>query len=653
MTTVYDPPTGGTFDEFGNPDPNGEYDSEGYLLDYDSPVFSDEEIDEAFRTAADGTDEKTAEFAHDNRLSLLASTYQLADSILARSGISVVRVTEPNKKEAAWTDGKIVYVNDAVISATDFDNIENLNGANFHELCHILFSPRRGTAFIKDLQAANMEQSYIILEDQRAETLVSVMYPSTTVWLSSQVLRWVLDTPSVAQYGYIYIRGRRYLDGKLRGLLRSTFIRPDLLPEIDRIIDAYRKLVFPRDFAIAKQLIEDWDKIIKELMPPQDDACNHSSGYNSPAHGHAVTQATQKALQNQEGPSEDESSPGGDGAGEGEGNGEGDEGDNQATGTLGRGIGAGDPNDKNTGANNKDPLEGLAREGLNSIRNRPDIKKEIGQKQRQIGASEGDPLAKADKSSNRLVSEEGISNRNKLVRVLEKLVMAADPGWLNREHSGKLNVSRFMAEQDYDTAFDQWEEGVHDATDMEVVILTDDSGSMSGSVVPALEASWAVKSALDTLGIPVTSALFSNTLRTLYTRKERAERTVMRYNFQAGGTDVNEALEMATRVFINSKKKQKILIAFTDGAWSHYPDKHGITPDEYIDKLNKMGVVTAVGYVDRWAARHVSAEDVSLMKQRYGHGATVFGILHPGTMVQFMKSLVTTSIQNTIRRGRR
>ncbi len=632
-----------TYDAFDNPDPYGDFDEDGNLV-YEEAAYTDEEIDEALRNGKDGTDEEEVKFAHDNRLNLLTNTYQLSDSILARGAITCHRVHEPNRKEASWTDGKNVYVNDAVITATDFDNIENLNGANFHELSHILFSPRKGTGFIKSIVAKNQDQSYIILEDQRIETLISIMYPSTTVWLSSQVLRWVLDTPSVAQYGYIYMRGRRYLDGKLRGLLRSTFIRPDLLPEIDRIIDAYRKLVFPRDFAIAEKLVDEWHELMKELMPPQDGAPNHSSGYQSPSHGHAVTQATQKALQGQEGESEDESDPC-----EGEGNGDSDSDRGQPT------AGAGNPNNKDTGANSKpeDNIKGHAKQTLTDIRSSKAVQKEIQQKQRQIGATEGDPFNKAISARLVPVSPEGIRNRNMLGRILDKLLMAADPGWLTRETSGKLNVGRFMADRDYETAFDQWEEGVHDATDMEVVILTDDSGSMGGMVTQALEASWAVKSALDTLGIPVTSGLFSDTLRTLYTRNEKANRTQMKYAAQHGGTSVNEALEMATRVFMNSKKKKKILIVFTDGSWYQFRDKNNLTPDEYIAKMNKAGVTTAVGFIDRHDRYQLSAEQVKEYKVRYGHDAQVFGVVSPKTMLPFMKNLVTTAISQTIRQGLR
>jgi hypothetical protein len=632
MSTIYNPPLGE--DELDN-----EFDDE-FDVDYYDPLFSDEDIDEAFRVAADGTDEVMVEFAHDNRLNLLVNTYQLADSILARGGISCVRVSERGRREAAWTDGKTVYVNDQVIDATDFDNIENLNGANFHELSHILFSPRSGTAFIKGLEARGEAQSYVILEDQRIETLMSVMYPSTTVWLSSQVLRWVLDTPSVAEYGYIYVRGRRYLDGKLRGLLRSTFIRPDLLPEIDRIIDAYRKLVFPRDFAIAEKLVEDWHKIMMELMPPQSSAANHQSGYKSPSKGHAVTQATQKALQSQEGSSEDEVDPSdGDGS---------DEDAGEACGESQPGDGA--PSSGKEGGLGDASVKTIAKGSLDVLRNQKAFKKEIQQKQRQVGVSEGDPSDKSINGTLKPVSEKGLANRNKLVRLLTKLVMAADPGWLTRESSGKLNVGRFMAEQDYESAFDMWEEGVHDATDMEVVILTDDSGSMYGVINDALEASWTVKSALDDLGIPVTSSLFANTLRTLYTRTEKANRTQMKYYFQNGGTEVCEGLEMATRIFTNSKRKQKILIVFTDGAWYGSRDKYGLLHDDYIAKMKKMGVVTSVAFISNYG--RYKAEDVAEYRQHYGHGADVFGIVNSNTMLEFMKKLITTSISNTIRKGR-
>jgi hypothetical protein len=80
-----------------------------------------------------------------------------------------------------------------------------------------------------------------------------------------------------------------------------------------------------------------------------------------------------------------------------------------------------------------------------------------------------------------------------------------------------------MRGDDLDTIFDQWSEGQDDATEIECVILLDNSGSMSGSKeTSAYRAMYAIKRALDRINANTTVITFNTATNVLYRADEKA-----------------------------------------------------------------------------------------------------------------------------------
>jgi hypothetical protein len=237
-------------------------------------------------------------FEVDQRLRALSNIYQLTDSIIAgeRLKISVVQTPSPIP---AWTTGTEIFFNADNVDTRDFDDVVKLHGLNFHELAHVLYSPRAGTSLLQWVIENSMFMPFNILEDQRIESLLTTRYPSTAPWLTAAVMRWVLKEPEALDRGYLVLRGRRFLPGEMRGMLRTRFARQDLLPELDRIIDTYRRLVFPTDYDQAQALVRAFNDLLREVMPDQntpDPNGHHHDPQNVPTSGRPAPVKQQREL---------------------------------------------------------------------------------------------------------------------------------------------------------------------------------------------------------------------------------------------------------------------------------------------------------------------------------------------------------------------
>ena len=58
-------------------------------------------------------------------------------------------------------------------------SVANLRGLNFHELSHILYTPRQGSEIVTWVKENDLFKAFNALEDQRIETLFTSRFPST------------------------------------------------------------------------------------------------------------------------------------------------------------------------------------------------------------------------------------------------------------------------------------------------------------------------------------------------------------------------------------------------------------------------------------------------------------------------------------------
>ena len=643
------------------------------------------------------------------RLRALAGTYQTTDRILSGEGLTVVVEQNDNAPAAAWTDGSQITFNSARVKEIDASSVERMNGLNFHELSHVLYTPRRGTSLVSWVLDHQYTEEFNLLEDQRIEALLTARYPATVPWLSAAIARWVLDGKA-APTGYLFVRGRKYLDGRLRGALRATFIAPELLPRVDSVIDEYRTLAFSQDFDKAKPLITEFAEILRELRQSPDFPQNTESGDSMQdmtgapdPNGHGcrpqdvlsggrpkgVSEQRQAAQRVDDGEDEvtptpqpdqpsdtdadgsgqgdqsydDDDSDQGTGAGEGQPNGSSDDGDP----TDGAGSSAGDSGAPNqtpsAGTGKADQTEGsqdaqsasgagnnsgadqivkaIAQQVLTEIRENPIVAEDIRQRQRQIATAGGADLLKKTQWEHISPLPEYANQSSGLRKALSRLLQKADPGWDSRTSNGRVNPMRWVQERDLDTAFDQWNEGVHDAVDMEVVILLDESGSMGPVMKEAATAMWIVKRALDRIGASTTVITFDDKSRVLYHRRDKAT-PMVRYSYHSGGTNPVLGLAQAASIFARTRRTQKILIIFTDGEWFASTGGDEVSSEEYIRRFNVNGVTTALGYIDRHAENDYRRSYVN------SHGCTISSVVTGPGLVPFISSIVTTTIKRRL-----
>lgn len=205
------------------------------------------------------------------RLERMAQIFTRADSTLALKPINV-HIVNQDGGAPAWSSASDIYFNESHIN-TEFDvqQLLAINGLNFHELAHVRYTPRNGSDICLWVIDNNYWTAFNALEDQRIETLMTARFPSTVTWFVATIAKYLLDTPEAFQTSYALIRGRRYLPVDIRRMSREAFNSQNLIPEIISVVDEYRTLIYPRDTAKAKPLIERFNEILKQLPPLKND----------------------------------------------------------------------------------------------------------------------------------------------------------------------------------------------------------------------------------------------------------------------------------------------------------------------------------------------------------------------------------------------
>lgn len=164
----------------------------------------------------------------------------------------------------AWTDGKVIHLNrkriEEELARPNLDMhkfIRLFKGTNYHELGHVIFTPRNNSPFHRSLVAESSRlgeqfwKHYMGLEDQRMETMYTSLYDATSPYFVAAALRWLLS--DVAKYAGAYplIYGRKYLDPNLRAMCRKAMV--------EALVDAKQRGVFKADN------VEGWVRRMEQL----------------------------------------------------------------------------------------------------------------------------------------------------------------------------------------------------------------------------------------------------------------------------------------------------------------------------------------------------------------------------------------------------
>jgi Mg-chelatase subunit ChlD len=223
------------------------------------------------------------------KMSAMSRIFQGVIRVMSGKRIRVI-LSNDGPPFAGWTDGQDVYLNANMIEQlledpkfNDLDFFElvlSLWGVCYHELSHILHSPRTDDASsvaAKARQLAHDNQdiawwySYNALEDQRIETWWSALYRPTKKFFEAMTLKWLMNNSDQVSKIHVLTHGRRYLPPSMRQRIRAMFVArfgESLALEAEHIIDDYIDCVFPRDDVKGWICVEKFYRIIQAVMPP-------------------------------------------------------------------------------------------------------------------------------------------------------------------------------------------------------------------------------------------------------------------------------------------------------------------------------------------------------------------------------------------------
>lgn len=620
------------------------------------------------------------------RLAALARVYQGADRILTGDPLVVNVVKEG--PAPAWSDGASITINAALINDIDLDTLAQINGLNYHELAHHLYTPRKGTPLVQWVIDNDYFMAFNALEDQRIDSLLCARYPSIMPFLEATVLRFLAETPQEAVGNYIVVRGRRYLPVEIRQGFRDIFYKPELIPAIIEIVDEYRLLTFPKDYKRAQELIERFqNEVLSNIDMPLSGGvsqCGHrapiAKGRPEPgklqerdakrAQGMGIKEAPFKPKSKEQIEAEKEAMDQVDVMGVG-GNvnpdtNNDDQDEHVAPETIQEALNRRENNVANStptvGKGHSDSLGGIPdnlmdelESALDSVINRKDVQADIQRKQRIIiyGDDKHEDTGKRGKFDKADVPGASMITYRKFAHELQKLRDDSEPFWQRETQSGRLNTQRVIRGCELDVAFDRWTEQ-DDSTDIEAIICIDRSGSMSSNQNDrkASIACWTIKRAFEHIGCPVTVYAFDDKNEIAYTKNEKADKTQFKFIYGDGGTNPYESLLLAEKTLLASKASNKMLFIITDGAFN--TEKN----DDIIKRIAKRGVLTSMVLIMRQqeyqdALKHNESYVSQGYRSRweFRHGAEIFGVINSAAdLISFARNVVLGAVK---KKGRR
>ena len=593
-----------------------------------------------------------------------------------------VKVESSTIEAPAWSGASDITLNSRLIN--DFNNgvnVANLRGLNFHELSHILYTPRHGSEIVTWVNENKYRLAFNALEDQRIETLFTARFPSTTDWFVVTVLTYFVNDEKQFQTSYPLLRGRKYLPLEVREKSRELFPFQDKLDEICEIVDEYRTLVYPLDTERGKVLIERFHNLIGSL-PQHGDGGNGDGGNGESKDGESST-VDYNDLTDEQKQQVRNARPadGSNGAptttilncpfGHGDRPTEGIEPsihsrpqtpknqkrDSERAKQLDKAIQdeaqtsqsqskdsqSQSPSQQGgNSAGNTGSLTEILKTAISDVMDKESVANEITEiirVMKGLPSLSSNNLTEPDLASyaKAIPDSKTLSTSVSFARELERLKAKFDPAWDKYESRGKLNAQRFVRGDDLDTVFDTWNEGREDATEIECVIILDKSGSMGGNkATQAYRAMYAIKYALDKIGANCSVITFNHEAEVLYRASDKAT-SFIRDSGADGGTNAEYAVRYATKLLAESDKPVKLFFAITDGEWS---DSEAC--DGEIKKLSRAGVLTAFAYIPE------HNEEVVLTHEKAHYADVASVIRNPFDLVGMARTIVRNAITRRV-----
>lgn len=619
----------------------------------------------------------------------LGQTMQKTDRIL--TGDMKLKVIPTTSRENGMnlpgfsTDNQIFFNYDKFKNIGSASTLVALMGLNYHELSHILFTPKNGRPLRERLLGSGTYFRYWnVLEDQRIESLFRAMYPPSGKYFTQMVIDFMVENEQTWPLAHATVYGRKFVPKNIRDGFKDRWAGTDSeRREVEDLIDEFKSINFAAldydntgevfgDHTItrATRIIERYATILQNIMArttaqAPDSSCleNQAPGDRSKAqNGERRDDAPKdtrnaiRQMQDQEEEQDKKEEEGDDGSGfwddqesgdesdsddedesdsldasadragedpdddgdesaseESEGDSSGDDSEDgdgdddsgsdgsEAAGSKGRGDdGSEDGEDDSSddwpggvGAGS-DPGAGSGdydfKQDMEDVKDAMDTSTSVKDDVQQLRDAINNPFA-LDSDSDYIATEsepvtpEMVAATREIEREFSRLYAELEPGWLYGSNTGKLNAERWYNTQDFEEAFDEWDEGHEQDSGLEVVMLLDTSASMKTQIDKAAQSVWTIKRSLDQIDATITILCFDAVERTLYRRSDKASAgEYLRPDRLGYSTIANQALHTARRILSESALPNKLLVAVTDGHWSE-PSGMKIEKTENAERL--------------------------------------------------------------------
>ena len=533
----------------------------------------------------------------------------------------------------AATDGKVIFfgsyeLNDAFNTNLPFRTILANSvpwwGALFHEVGHILFSPRTNHEPYKSLVSDGQHATWNILEDQRMERLVIGKYPSVERYFLRTVADLVLAGAPRARLGsdidalrtHVLISGRTYLPVEIRAKAFAACeasLGSAITARVQEICIAYLGVTHPKDNALALALIVELQAIIDSVEPlgpyrwSFDDHGSHkgTKPETNPTEQRKISKEFAKAhdetpvesddeVESADAEGEHDAVPGDVDDGEpteatGSGDGDADDADD-ADGEVGGGKGGSGASGDDS-PTLEDILNDIVDESTKSaIANTPKVDTLI----EKFRNAEFDKImddaeerhAEAVRNSTYRVgryshgdefidtpSEWRIASST-ITDIMRQHAADQEPQWNSRIRSGRLDMNRVIVDRMTPTpprldVFEKWSAG-RDVTGIDVYLSLDLSGSMVDQGKDLSHAIHAIHTACWELGVRLTAIGWGTDrdFRFLVRPGEEPPHKC-RQIFAEGSTSPSFTTSYLEACLRNSPLSQQLLLTLTDGMWDH------------------------------------------------------------------------------------
>lgn len=208
----------------------------------------------------------------------MADMFRRMDSILAGETVGIViSGAKKSSVPASTLDSTITFYPPSLGDPRVNEDLLALFGANYHELAHVLLTPRAdkngpiSRLYDNIRRIQNGWLAWNILEDQRIETALVAMYPAIRPYLVTMFAKYILDNPDpkAKETAWLLGYGRNYLGRRIIDALESVFVGNSAVKATaSKLIDRYKALDPVDDTWETLSVVRWFADVITQLQPP-------------------------------------------------------------------------------------------------------------------------------------------------------------------------------------------------------------------------------------------------------------------------------------------------------------------------------------------------------------------------------------------------